>query len=100
MDWGEDIATTAHRELAEETGLRIDQIGRLVGVYSSPSRDARFHSVCIALEVHAIGIPKVKDTVEVLAVTPFPLEQVMGLELAHDHARHLEDYLAHKTVVA
>jgi ADP-ribose pyrophosphatase YjhB (NUDIX family) len=75
-------------------------MGRLVGVYSSPSRDSRFHSVCIAIEVHAIGIPKVKDTVEVLDVTPFRVEEVMGLELAHDHARHMADYLTNKTVVA
>jgi 8-oxo-dGTP pyrophosphatase MutT (NUDIX family) len=37
VDWGEDIPTTVRRELAEETGLDLVKIRRLVGVYSAAS---------------------------------------------------------------
>lgn len=36
VDWGEDISTTALRELKEETGLDMVKLDRLVGVYSAP----------------------------------------------------------------
>jgi ADP-ribose pyrophosphatase YjhB (NUDIX family) len=99
MDWGEDIATTANRELMEETGLEITHIGRLVGVYSSPERDPRFHSVCVVLEAQVSGIPKIQDPVEVIAVSAFAKEDIDNLQLAHDHTHHIRDYLANKTVV-
>ena len=43
IDWGEDVTTTAKRELKEETGLELLNIRRLVGVYSSMDRDPRIH---------------------------------------------------------
>ncbi|NEO28218.1 MAG: NUDIX hydrolase, partial [Kamptonema sp. SIO4C4] len=49
VDWGQDIPTTAKRELAEETGLELLEIERLVGVYSSCDRDPRLHSISILL---------------------------------------------------
>lgn len=100
VDWGEDVASAAQRELAEETSLKIKQMGRLVGVYSSPQRDARFHSICVAVEVFATGLPQVNDPKEALAVQSFPWQVVSELSLAHDHAQHVADYLADRTVVA
>lgn len=100
MDWGEDVSTAAQRELLEETGLSVSRIGRLVGVYSSPRRDARFHSVCVALEVFVTGIPKANDPNEVLAVTAFKWDDLSELKMAHDHARQVADYRANRTVVA
>jgi len=100
VDWGEDIPTTAQRELSEESGLAVSRLGRLVGVYSSPKRDPRFHSVCVAIEAYVIGVPKINDPVEVMAVTSFPIDAIAELPLDHDHAQHLQDYLANKTVIA
>ncbi len=37
VEKGEDVATAAAREVAEETGVRI-AVGRLIGVYSDPAR--------------------------------------------------------------
>ncbi|MEM6835284.1 MAG: NUDIX hydrolase [Cyanobacteria bacterium P01_C01_bin.120] len=99
VDWGEDIATTAQRELAEETSLTIARMGRLVGVYSDPQRDARFHSVCVTVEVFATGTPRVNDPKEAMAVSDFQWAQVRELNLAHDHAQHMQDYLANRTVL-
>jgi len=100
IDWGEDIATAAQRELAEETGLTIERMGRLVGVYSSPRRDVRFHSICVAVEVFASGQPRVNDPHEALAVKSFLWSEVDELDLDHDHAQHHSDYLADRTVVS
>lgn len=99
VDWGEDIPAAAQRELAEETGLTLSQVGRLVGVYSQPQRDPRFHSVCVVLEAHVTGVPTINDPAEVLAVEAFPLDKVSDLALAHDHSRHLQDYLGNKIVL-
>ena len=55
IDWGEDIPHAAERELKEETGLDLVKIARLVGVYSSPDRDPRLHSISVLLEVQVTG---------------------------------------------
>ena len=100
VDWGEDIETAARRELTEETGLTVTAIERLVGVYSAPQRDPRFHSVCVALAAQVEGTPTVIDTAEVLDVQPFSPEKLLQLSLSHDHARQIQDYLAGTTVLA
>lgn len=100
IDWGEDILTAARRELEEETGLTVSTLERLVGVYSAPYRDPRFHSVCVAIAVHAQGIPRVADPMEVLEVKAFPKSDLPQRELSHDHAQHLKDFLTGSTAVA
>jgi ADP-ribose pyrophosphatase YjhB (NUDIX family) len=100
VDWDEDVTTAAARELAEETGLTVKTVGRLVGVYSAPGRDPRFHSVCIALEAQVDGAFNIADKAEVLEVQAFFKGALPAEQLAHDHAEQLKDYLAGKTVLA
>ncbi|WP_017305324.1 NUDIX hydrolase [Spirulina subsalsa] len=100
IDWGEDIPTTAHRELAEETGLEITQIGRLVGVYSAPDRDPRMHSISIVLEVAAQGTLQVQDTNEITDVRAFDPQEIPFGHLSHDNDRQLQDYLNNLTTIA
>ncbi|MEL6468131.1 MAG: NUDIX hydrolase [Cyanobacteria bacterium J06623_4] len=100
VDWGEDLATAATRELAEETGLTLVSVGRLVGVYSSPTRDPRFHSICIALEAKAEGELQIYDPDEVLAVQAFLTSDLPQERLSHDHTQQLQDYLSGQTVLA
>ncbi|MGB3788173.1 MAG: NUDIX hydrolase [Phormidesmis sp.] len=100
VDWGEDLAAAAKRELAEETGLTIMAIGRLVGVYSHAERDPRFHSICIALSAQAAGEMKTYDPDEVTEVRAFAIDELPIEQLAHDHTQQLQDYLAGKTVLA
>lgn len=100
VDWGEDIATAAARELYEETGLTVVQMGRLVGIYSAVYRDPRFHSVCVALEAFVDGLPRVADPNEILEVAAFDRDRVLTLPLSHDHTEHLEAYFANATVLS
>jgi 8-oxo-dGTP diphosphatase len=100
IDWGEDILTALHRELREETGLQVKQIGRLVGVYSAPQRDPRIHSICIAVEAIVQGQFGIEDTHEISEVQAFLLNALPVGPLAHDHAQQLADYCQGKTILA
>ncbi|XHX78210.1 MAG: NUDIX hydrolase [Stenomitos frigidus ULC029] len=100
VDWGEDLLTTVHRELTEETGLEVTHIRRLVGVYSSPERDPRIHSICVVVEVEAQGEMQIRDTMEVMAVQAFTRSDLPLGRLSHDHDRQLQDYLNGQTTLA
>lgn len=100
VDWGEDIPTSIRRELAEETGLNLLKIRRLVGVYSAPDRDPRFHSICVVVVAEVDGQMQVRDTLEIMDVQAFLPEAIPQGHLSHDHDRHLQDYLAELTTLA
>ncbi|MEL6130510.1 MAG: NUDIX hydrolase [Cyanobacteria bacterium J06656_5] len=100
VDWGEDIATSARRELLEETGLDLLNVGRLVGVYSHPERDPRFHSTCVALEAHVDGKFFIRDKAEVMRIEAFAVDAIPRGNLAHDHDQQLQDYFNGATVLA
>ena len=100
VDWGEDIPHAACRELKEETGLTVTKIKRLVGVYSSPDRDPRLHSISVLLEVEATGNLEPEDKLEILQVQAFPREELPLGNLSHDHDRQLQDYLNNATIIA
>lgn len=51
LEWGETLRTAIERELFEEAGCRVKTLGGLLGVYSAPERDARFHAVTIVVDV-------------------------------------------------
>jgi 8-oxo-dGTP diphosphatase len=50
LEWGETLSATIARELEEEAGVERCSIGRLVGVFSRPDRDPRFHGVTVVVE--------------------------------------------------
>ena len=100
IDWGENITATVHREIAEETGLQVTEILRLIGVYTSPRRDPRFHAVSILIEVAVDGEFGVQDQTEIEQAQPFLREDIDLETLAHDHAQQLSDYFAGKTTIA
>lgn len=100
IDWGEEIRTTVKRELAEETGLQLVNIRRLVGVYSKPLRDPRFHSVCVMVEADVDGAFDVQDTLEITDIRAFNREDIPVEELSHDHSKQIKDYFSGETVLA
>ncbi len=50
LEWGETLRAAVGRELEEETGGKLLSLGGLLGVYSAPERDPRFHAVTIVVE--------------------------------------------------
>ena len=99
IDWGEDIISSARREMREETGLTIAHIERLVGVYSQPKRDPRFHAICVTIAAQVEGTFEIGDPDEVLEVKAFRIDELPYEQLAHDHTRQIEDYFAGKTAL-
>jgi 8-oxo-dGTP diphosphatase len=50
LEWGETLSATIARELEEEAGVDRCVVTRLVGVFSRPDRDPRFHGVTVVVE--------------------------------------------------
>jgi ADP-ribose pyrophosphatase YjhB (NUDIX family) len=100
VDWGEEISTSVRRELKEETGLELLQVNRLVGVYSSPDRDPRFHSICIVVETAVEGTMQIQDKLEITDVQAFLPSALPIGTLTHDHDQQLRDYLSGQITLA
>lgn len=49
LEWGETLRSTLPRELMEEAGVELVEAGELLGVYSNPDRDPRFHAVTMVV---------------------------------------------------
>ena len=86
--------------MAEETGLELVKIRRLVGVYSAPNRDPRIHSICVVVEAEVQGKMEVQDTLEVSEIEAFPPTSLPLAPLAHDHNQQLQDYFNGLTTLA
>jgi 8-oxo-dGTP diphosphatase len=86
LEWGETLRTSIVRELEEEAGVVECEVGRLVGVWSRPDRDPRFHGVTVVVECQ-VGDP-VKPPVNPVEITEvklfrgdeLPAEMAMGLQ--------------------
>lgn len=49
LEWGETLRAGLARELEEEAGVTSFTVERVLGAWSDPSRDPRFHAVTIAV---------------------------------------------------
>ena len=56
LEWGETLRSAITREVFEETGARVRELGELLGSYSNPDRDPRFHAVTLVVGAQ-IGEP-------------------------------------------
>ena len=50
LEWGEVLRTGLGRELEEEAGVVEHEVVRVLGAWSDPRRDPRFHAVTIGVE--------------------------------------------------
>lgn len=92
VDYGESLENAAHREIMEETALKVGEL-RLLGCYSDPARDKRSHNISTAYVARAEGTPQAGDDAKGFGV--FPLD-ALPQPLCFDHARILDDYRRRK----
>jgi 8-oxo-dGTP diphosphatase len=99
LEWGETLRTAVAREVEEETGASVTAIGRLVGVYSAPERDARFHAVTVLVEAEVTAPRKSpNNSLEVLEVRAFD-DAELPADLSYGMQDMLDDARAGRTVV-
>jgi 8-oxo-dGTP diphosphatase len=89
VDYGETLEHAAIREAREETSLNIVNL-RLLGCYSDPARDARFHTVSAVYVASAAGTPLAADDAAKVAVCHL---DALPTNLCFDHDKIIEDYL-------
>jgi len=92
VETGETVETAAVREAAEETGLKVT-LTALLGVYSDPSRDPRFHTVSTVYVGRAEGVPRGGDDA---AEARLFAEGDLPAPIAFDHGTILADYFRYK----
>jgi len=83
LEWGETLRSALDRELREETGTRLVSMGELLGVYSRPDRDPRFHAVTLIVEATVAPPSHPPDNpLEILEVRAFAEEDLPSV-LSH-----------------
>ncbi len=94
LEWGETLAKGLARELEEEAGVVVHEIVRVLGAWSDPMRDPRFHAVTIGVECKvAPPVKPPKNALEIREVKTFveqemPQKLAFGMEDILDVARH------------
>ena len=93
MDIGETIETCLKREMREEIGLDVE-IQALLGLYSDPARDPRFHTVSAVYICKANALPKAGDDAKSTKVVR--LDDIMQEQFVFDHQQIMKDYLKYR----
>jgi 8-oxo-dGTP diphosphatase len=77
VEWGETLESTLHRELAEEAGIDRAEFAGIVGVYSRPDRDPRFHAITIVVRARVSApVRPPKNRLEIPEVGLFEPDRV------------------------
>lgn len=93
LEWGETLRESALRELREEAGVFEAELGPVVGVFSRPDRDVRFHAVTVVITAKIAkprGAPmnhlEIRD-VKLFQEDELPRPLAMGMDDMLDAAR-------------
>ena len=89
VDVGESVEEALKREMKEEISLDVE-IQDLLGVYSDPARDRRFHTVSVVFTCKAYGEPVGADDAKEAVIVSLDSPKLQ--ELVFDHAKIVEDY--------
>lgn len=94
LEWGETLTSTLPRELDEECGVDAPTDVEVVGVYSKPERDPRFHAVTVLVRCRVEGPARgPKNALEIREARFFAVDEVPA-ELAMSMTDMLETALA------
>ena len=93
VDVGERVEDALVREMKEETDLDVE-ITKLLGIYSDPKRDPRFHTASAVFIARSEGQPKGGDDAKEAKL--YALEEIPLEELVFDHADIVRAYLAER----
>ena len=96
VEIGEKVEDACIREMKEEISLDV-VIESLLGVYSDPQRDKRFHTVSVVYICKANGMPIAADDAKEVMVVP--LKKLELDKLVFDHGDILRDYLQKRNEV-
>lgn len=89
IDYGESAEQAAVREALEETGLVVRLTG-LLGVYSDPGRDPRFHTLSVAFTAESDDSREPQAGDDAAGARFFLLDELPTL--AFDHRRIVDDF--------
>ena len=98
MDPGESAAEACAREVLEETGLVVN-VGRLIGVYTSPNLVVeyvdgnRFQPVSLNFAAEPIG-GELGISDETTDVGYFSMEDMRSMDVWEHHIEHISDEMA------
>ena len=90
VDVGESVESALLREMKEEISLDVE-IKELLGVYSEPTRDKRFHTVSVVYVCKAYGQPIGADDAKKANIVK--LQDLQLEKLVFDHGKIISDYL-------
>jgi len=91
VDIGESVEDALIREMQEEINLDVE-IVKLLGIYSDPKRDPRFHTASAVFIAKAQGEPCAGDDAKEARL--YALEEIPMDLLVFDHSQILKDYLS------
>jgi len=90
VDIGESVEDALKREMLEEVSLHVE-IESLLGIYSDPKRDPRFHTATAVYICKAYGEPKSGDDAKEVYI--YKDDELPFDKLVFDHEKILKDYL-------
>ncbi|MEA1920836.1 MAG: NUDIX hydrolase [Campylobacterota bacterium] len=93
VDIGERVEEALKREMLEEIGVDVT-ISHLLGIYSDPERDSRFHTVSAVYIAQASSLPTAGDDASNARI--IAIEELASLQYAFDHGKIIEDYLNYR----
>lgn len=94
VDYGERAELAAVREAREETGLDVELTG-LLGVYSSPDRDPRFHTLSVVYMAYALDQEAIQAGDDALKARFFSWHDLP--DLVFDHQMIINDFKLFKS---
>jgi len=93
VDYGERLEEALKREMKEELGIKV-KIKNLIGVYSDPKRDPRYHTVSVVYFLEK-GRGKITLNSEASEFKYFSLKNLPE-KIGFDHRKILNDFKKYK----